>query len=372
MTEGAGASMSAVAMAAAALAGLVGAACSEEEPEQSFAEGMTIVCAASPDDLARLPGRLKNRQVRELVAAAASQPRHRLPAAIDRAARRAGLTRCRILDSIGPVLPFDPPSAAGKVDIGGVEGPLLVIATDAIRLEERAIVPLVSGKVPDSAMRDGPLGLTIQPLVPALQQWVRPAVDGPGHHGRPASTGVGVFATLLVAPSVSYRVVFQVIASARDAGASRFVILVASPDGSLGAFELRLPQHVSAAQLSESAGDPPVQLIVSLTERKLLLWSLSGLEGTLQKPRLELAARPDGGGAALHQFDTARLQSTLAALADARWAGGVPPDGQREIIVQGDRDTPFQTIVDVMVAAGARADGRELFPDVLFGRWSFD
>ena len=70
--------------------------------------------------------------------------------------------------------------------------------------------------------------------------------------------------------------------------------------------------------------------------------------------------------------DTARLTADLAALAEARWPGGLPPTEEREIILQAAPETPFQTVVDLMVATRARTDGRELFSRPVFGKWAFD
>jgi hypothetical protein len=354
----------------AALAALVCAGCVKE---QSFPEAMKIVCHADRGELAGLRDRVSNREARELIAAAASEPRHRYPARVDRAARRAGLERCGMLEWFGPVLPFDPPRAVVGLDDGGVVvGPLLAIGTDGIQLEGLPIVPVVAGKVPDQAVEDGGLGLKIPQLIAALESWRAPA---PGR-GSPRMQSITVGPdgaekemTLLVAPTTPYRVVFQAIVSATEAGRARFHILVASPDGSLGSMLLRLPQHVSAAALKQPGETKPVGLIISITEGTLRLWSLSGLAGTLDAPRLNLTV---GAGGAAPAFDAARLNADLAALAEARWPGGSPPADERQIILQANPETPFQTIVDLMVAVRARTDGRELFSRPLFGRWAFD
>jgi len=256
----------------------------------------------------------------------------------------------------GPTLPFDPPTVDGHVDHRQLVGPLVAVAAEAISLDGREIVRLEDGKVPADAVRDDPLGLVIEPLSTALQRWRAPGGE------RSAREAV----ILLVAPRVSYRIVFHVILSARHATRDHFRIVVAASDGSLGSLPLLLPAQMTVVP---AAPDPPVQLILSVTERRVLLWSISGLEGTLQAPRLELAAAP---GRTRSPFDTKRLNGELAALADARWPGGVPPAEQREIIIQANPDIPFQTIVDLMVAVRAHPDGRELFPHILFGRWSFD
>jgi hypothetical protein len=333
-----------------ALAALVGAGCVKE---QSFPEAMKIVCQADRGELSGLPDRVNNREARELIAAATSEPRHRYPARVDRAARRAGVERCGMLEWLGPVLPFDPPSAVVAVDGGGVViGPLLAIGPDGLQLDGRPVVPVE--------------------LVAALESWTAPA---PGR-GSPRLQSISVGPagaekemTLLVAPTTSYRVVFEAIVSATEAGWARFHIMVASPGGSLGSMLLRLPQRVSAAALEQPGETQPLGLIISVTEGRLRLWSLSGLAGTLDAPRLSLSIAAGGAAPA---FDSARLNADLAALAEARWPGGSPPAAERQIILQANPETPFQTVVDLMVAARAHRDGRELFSQPVFGRWAFN
>lgn len=353
-----------------ALAALIWAGCVEEPgEEQSFPEAMQIFCGADDrGELAELPDRVSNREARERLAAVTSEPFHRWPARIERAMRQAGLERCAMLDWLGPVLPFDPPSAVAAVDGGVVVGPLLAIGTDGIKLEGRLIVPVVAGKVPDHALEDGALGFKIPQVIAALKTWTPPT--------RPrlqswsfGPDGSQEEMTLLVAPTAPYRVVFQAVVSAREAGRTPTNILVAAPDGSLGSVLLRAPRSFTAAELEQPRDAKPVGLIISIGEGRLHLWSISGLAGTFETPRLSLAVR---AGGATPAFDTARLNADLAALAEARWPGGLPPTEEREIILQAAPETPFQTVVDLMVATRARTDGRELFSRPVFGKWAFD
>lgn len=250
-------------------------------------------------------------------------------------------------------LPFDAPTAGRQVaEAGPLTAPLLAITTVAITVDGREVVRLVDG-----AIREESDDASIPSLTRALMR-----------SARQRSTGEGPDITLLVAPRTPYRIPFRATLSAARAGHERLQILVRSPDGSLGSVVLQLPKTITSAELGRGEADPPVQLIVSVTGRELMLWSISGLEGTLAKPRLRLPARR---GQRV-RFDAARLTDDLAALVDARWRTGVSPPKQREIILQADPDIPFQTIVDLIIAVRSRADGRPLFPEVLFGRWSFD
>jgi hypothetical protein len=95
------------------------------------------------------------------------------------------------------------------------------------------------------------------------------------------------------------------------------------------------------------------QLFVTITKDKLLVWSITGEEGTLRDPKATLAPT-----------DSAKLSAVLAEIVQRRWPYGVrPPDASR-IVVMGEYGTPMQTLARVFGAVRATPDGKPLFPDI--------
>jgi hypothetical protein len=112
------------------------------------------------------------------------------------------------------------------------------------------------------------------------------------------------------------------------------------------------PSQIAAPPRAAPA-DPPLKLAVAVTRTEVLLWSLSGLEGTLKDPKLKL---PLG--------QIARLTPALAEIAARRWSGrAVPPDSQT-IIVMADGSVSLQTVAEVCNAVRATPAGTPLFPDI--------
>jgi hypothetical protein len=255
-----------------------------------------------------------------------------------------------------PKLPFEPVVIDRGVEPLADDGAMVTVTTSFIMVDGQQLVPISGGEVPASEREGGAFGMK----VPKLTAFMR------------ARAGAAKDATapvrLLVDPATSAGVLFAVIVSARDAGARAFRLVVARPDGSLGVLPIELPDarastgtviELDAAKKKAPPPDAPAGLVVSLTRDKLLLWSLSGLEGTIQAPKLAIDA---AGG----RFDLEKLTASLAEIAQRRWpdAGRRPADS-RSIIIQVDRATRFDQLAAVISATRTRPDGNLLFPDVL-------
>jgi hypothetical protein len=99
--------------------------------------------------------------------------------------------------------------------------------------------------------------------------------------------------------------------------------------------------------------DSTAQLVVAATRDQLLLFSFSGLEGTVQRPALTHAG---------HGPDTlARLRAALVEIADRR-------PGERHILGMFDGALPVQTVIAVLATVRARNDGSALLPEVVLSR----
>jgi hypothetical protein len=255
-----------------------------------------------------------------------------------------------------PKLPFAPVVVERGVEPLADEGAMVVVSASAIEVEGKQVVPVTGGDVAASEKEGGALGMKIPKLTKFLQAW--------GEASKDAAAPV----RLLVEPATASRVLFSVIVSSRDAGARAFRLVVARPDGSIGALPIELPDakastgtliELDAAKKKAPPPDAPAGLILSVTRDKLILWSMSGLEGTLDAPKLVVPA--EGG-----HFDLEKVTASLVEIAQRRWpdAGRRPAD-TRSIIIQVEGAARFQELAGLIAAARTRPDGSPLFPDVL-------
>jgi hypothetical protein len=93
-------------------------------------------------------------------------------------------------------------------------------------------------------------------------------------------------------------------------------------------------------------------IMVSVLERELLIWSRSGLEGTLAKPQRAIPFD--------HPNALGELASTLDDIVKRWWL----PRDHRVVSLQADASVPVQTIAHVIGALRETPDGRVLFPSV--------
>ncbi len=156
----------------------------------------------------------------------------------------------------------------------------------------------------------------------------------------------------------------------------------------LGTVNSALPEFSASAAPAETPAsaseEPPLQLVVAVTKSKLQMFSLSGLEGTLQAPKLVVPA--ENG---VYNFD--KLTDAALEIVKRRWSGKPPlsisaatgkpecvvggkvvaPDGCRperatEVYLIVDGDVRYETVIGTMDALRAAPDGTLLFPAVIF------
>jgi hypothetical protein len=121
--------------------------------------------------------------------------------------------------------------------------------------------------------------------------------------------------------------------------------------------------------------DQPLKLFVSVARDRVVLWSLSGLEGTTKQPKLVLLRSGRDGEAcdgpymcesntcdpasqkcvAGHEetapvFDYRALNNALFEIASRRYAGRPRKPDTYPAVLQADGDTPYSTIVSIMAA----------------------
>ena len=134
----------------------------------------------------------------------------------------------------------------------------------------------------------------------------------------------------------------------------------------LGNINSALPEYAeSTAGLQQQptpTNDPPVQLVVAVTKPEILIFSISGLEGTLQAPKVRIPASKPG-----QEYDFAKLTDAATEIVKRRWPDkNTRPPGSTEVILMADADIPYSAIVNTMDALRQHADGTILFPDIIF------
>jgi len=139
-----------------------------------------------------------------------------------------------------------------------------------------------------------------------------------------------------------------------------------------------LPDRVESTQVSPPATNPddqPLKLFVSVARDRVVLWSLSGLEGTTKQPKLVLLRTGRDGEAcdgpymcesnacdpasqkcvAGHDtptpvFDYRALSTTLFDIANRRYTGKARKGDTYQVILMADGAIPYNTIASVMAA----------------------
>jgi biopolymer transport protein TolR len=140
-----------------------------------------------------------------------------------------------------------------------------------------------------------------------------------------------------------------------------FILSITSAGFVLGQIDTTLPEHVPADRIKPTSPkedlDKELQPVVSVTPKGLILWSISGLEGTLQEPKLAIERLPGAPGEA-PRYDYQRLNDALYEIAARRWRGKPRPLRSYEIILQADGDIPYETIIEVMDAMRRKLPAR--------------
>jgi biopolymer transport protein ExbD len=129
----------------------------------------------------------------------------------------------------------------------------------------------------------------------------------------------------------------------------------------------------TATNPTPSSDDQPLKLVVTITRAEILLWSVSGLEGTLKDPHARfprvgrLGEECDGsymcesnscqnarcvasGDEPGFVFNYRSLSDSLFEIANRRYAGKQRKPDTYQIILMADQGIPYGTIVSVMAA----------------------
>jgi biopolymer transport protein ExbD len=190
-----------------------------------------------------------------------------------------------------------------------------------------------------------------------------------------------------------------------------FLLVSVSAGYVLGQINTTLPDHAPAAAAAQPV-DPKkhpdeqsLQLIVAVTKTRVLLWSMTGLEGTAAAPKAVAARLPAVEGEPA-RYELEKINAALYEIAARRWKGKPRARQTYEVILMADGSVAYDTIIATMDALrrklpepgkpdgflgmpkeanrGTEArpdlvpvepfdpDVHYLFPDILFSKSSFE
>ena len=219
--------------------------------------------------------------------------------------------------------------------------PAIVVTKTGIVFEGKAIVSVTDGDVAPDDKEGGALGMKISRLSAFATALVTST--------KPPPAGF----MIALDQSTPYRLFMEILFSAKQAPMKHFG-LACKTGTSIGSLPVTLPDRAPDKASAKRPAKPALGLVVAMTVDKLHLWSMSGTEGTPQKPRLVVA-----------RTELATLTGALAQIVKRRFGTAKRTDENRQILVMADPGIPMKDVVGLLVAVRTAADGTELFPDVV-------
>ncbi|MEO8707198.1 MAG: hypothetical protein ABI867_44635 [Kofleriaceae bacterium] len=250
-------------------------------------------------------------------------------------------------------VPVDLPvvTKLGYAEISGDDHAMTVVATpSALSVEGKAIASIRNGAFDPAELEGGALGIKLPRLTDFTAAFVQAS---------PTTTR----ARLMLDAATPYRVLFSIMYSMKPT-LTRFD-LVARVGEDLVTCPVVLPERKqvsSGVDLDQQIRDvrdgkpvpPPtnvsLKLWVSVTATEVLVWSVSGLEGTLKTPASKLPLTSPSL--------VTDLRKVLADIAQRH--------ADRDLVIQADGAVPLQRIAEILGAVRATPTGAPMFVDVVF------
>lgn len=259
--------------------------------------------------------------------------------------------------SKSPAAPPAPATAAAPDPYAGVDlptvltsiaevptGTAVLTTKSAILVDGKPIVAITNGAVDPAEVEGGAGGLRISKLATALADHHDPVVV----LALDATTPYKVLASeIFTAKAATSK--FALVANPRDSRAhtALFVTLRDAHRDALGPPPPPTPGGAKPARAEPAT--TPLRLVILASKTKVGLASLSGAEGTLQHPKVEIP---------ISDSDVAtKLRAAVDEIAHRRFAGHVPDD-ERSLVFMVDADVPASSFLPSMVAA------QSVFPDL--------
>lgn len=227
-------------------------------------------------------------------------------------------------------------------------GPVVVVSATQVVLEGEAVVAVANGAIDPAELEGGGAGRSIA----RLRHLAAKHLELPN-----ASAWEAV--VVAVDPSLPSELALLVARTFRAVEQRRLAFLVRTPEGP-GVVPVTVPDAAVAVAPPSPSKDPdelPIGMVVVLTPDRVVVWSLTGLEGTLASPRLALEPANDGAW-------RTKLRDDLTDVANRRWGGRARGDEQKTIHVVVDGAVASGDLVAAIAAVRHDAKGQQLFPDV--------
>ncbi len=156
----------------------------------------------------------------------------------------------------------------------------------------------------------------------------------------------------------------------------------------LGTVNSSLPEYNAGATAQDQAPnpneEPPLQMVTAVTKNEIILFSLSGLEGSLDAPKLRIPATRPG-----LEYNMKPLTDATLEIVKRRWNSRpimTVADGKGKCVIAGktmdaaqcrpakapemylmvDGEIPYQVVIAAMDALREAPDGTPLFPGIVF------
>lgn len=227
-------------------------------------------------------------------------------------------------------------------------GPAVVISASQVGFAGAAVAEVVNGTIHAAELEGG----LANPRIARLQQLAA------GHLKLPeAETWEAV--VVAVDPSLPSELALLVARTFRAVEQRRLAFLVRTAEGPgvVPVTVMDAAPAVASPSPSKNPDEQPIGMVVVLMPDRVVVWSLSGLEGTLASPRLALQPANDSAW-------RTKLRDDLTGVATRRWGGRERPDDQQTIHVVVDGKVASGDLVAAIAAVRHDAKGQALFPDV--------
>jgi biopolymer transport protein ExbD len=191
---------------------------------------------------------------------------------------RAGLASCPFLDAHSITTTANVPTVT-SVGLAKLKaGTTVTVTPKGIIADGKVLMVLKDGVIDSAELEGGATGIAIPPLRNALKALTHEDSTMPP-------------LALAIDPAIPYRTLISVMFSAKQGGFRDFDLVVrAGSDLAMIALSLPEMEPATKGNLAPVGAVPPdPRMVVSITKDKMIVWSLSGLEGTLQKPKLDVA-----------------------------------------------------------------------------------
>ncbi|MFT3695999.1 MAG: hypothetical protein QM831_22875 [Kofleriaceae bacterium] len=210
-------------------------------------------------------------------------------------------------------------------------GPAVISTKTAILVHGKPVVSITNGDV-DPADKDG---LRLPKLTTALL-------------AAPKATAL----VIALDRSTPYRIMIDEMATAKAQGLTYkdfALVALATDTHEPTALPIRLPETPRGAAINDGDVKPPIQMVVAATSKDFLVWSISGLEGTMQTPKLTVPLADPQAPEKVH--------AVLSDVVTRNFSGHLPDD-QHEVLFMGSDALPASTFLPMMVAMHG------VFPDI--------